>query len=125
MIWRKTIKQFGFTLIELGITVVILGVLAAYAIPVYIDSSSKSLIVAQKVMDEVLQQAFAVAIVEKGGYPTVTELAKNVQGSSANSLGVLVYIKGVSYIVPTYVNLSCTTPTSGVDSVVQCVGDIT
>lgn len=126
----KSIKhqlQRGFTLIELVIIIVIIGILAAIAIPKYVDLSSSALTGAKAGMSGAVKSAFAISIAQNKANPTVTQLAAGVQGTSgitAMATGVQVTINGTTYIVPTYTDASCTTATTAVGDTVACVGDI-
>ena len=126
----KSIKQYvqqGFTLIELVIIIVIIGILAAVAIPKYVDLSSTALTGAKAGMSGAVKSAFAISIAENKTNPTVTQLAAAIQGTSgvsAVATGVQVTINGTTYIVPTYSNAACTTATTAVSDTALCVGDI-
>ena len=123
-LWNKT-KQLGFTLIELVIVIVILGILAAIAIPKYVDLSTTATDAAKLSMAGAVKSALAISIAENKTYPTSEELAANVQGGEADIVGgIRVMIDGTSYTVPTYNDTSCTTQTTATDQTVGCVDNI-
>jgi prepilin-type N-terminal cleavage/methylation domain-containing protein len=121
----KTSKtSAGFTFIELLIGMVLIGVVAAMAVPRYVDA-------AQQAQDDSLwSQSVAVkdahdAAMNQSGQPSVSSLTSGVPGdASAIAGGVQVQVSGVTYVVPTYSNGLCTEPTKSVSDKVGCVGSI-
>ncbi len=124
-------KTKGFTLIELVMVIVILGILAAIALPKFVDLSGEALTASKKGMSGAVKAAQAVLVASRAAAgttpinPTVTLLAAGItpEGTAA-ATGVQVSINGTSYTVPTYTDSSCTTPTAAVANSVACVGDI-
>jgi len=113
----------GFTFIELLIGMVLIGFIAAIAVPRYIDA-------AQQTKDDALwAQSIAVknahdAVINRNEQPTVTNLATEVSAATAAANGVQVQVSGIMYIVPTYSNALCTVPTKSINDPVRCVGAI-
>ncbi|MBU0456284.1 MAG: prepilin-type N-terminal cleavage/methylation domain-containing protein [Gammaproteobacteria bacterium] len=124
---KRNVK--GFTLIELVIVIVILGILAAVAIPRYVDLQGNALTAAKKATVGAIKAGFAIAVAEKqGGYPSLTELASSYMsgaGVVAATTGVQVTIGSTPYIVTTYTDSHCTagSETAANADLVQCVGD--
>lgn len=117
-------KQKGFTLIELVIVLVILGILAAIVVPRYVDLSGDALTAAKNGVSGNVKSSFAIYIAENKTNPTVTQLAGDIQGGTAVATGIQVTINGTNYTVPTYTDTACSTATAAVGDTVQCVGDI-
>lgn len=124
---NKKKKQKAFTLIELVIVIIILGILAAIAVPRYVNLSSDAENAAKLGMAGSVKSAFALAVAELKSSPTVTQLNDYLsgEGTTAGATGIGFVLNGNNYIVQTYTDHKCTTATTATTDVVECVGTVT
>lgn len=126
-------QQSGFTLIELVMVIVILGILAASFAPKFVDLSGDSYDAKNAGISGAAKAALTVSIAELKRSPTVAELAANVQGGTVTAIatgldfGNIDPRDGTPEVALTYQDGACsvpTTATTGAGSTVNCVASI-
>ena len=121
-------KQSGFTLIELVAVLVILSLLGAMAVPRFANVQNSALQAAQDGSSNAVKSAHAIAIARLQRLPEVGEMVADVGGEGNNptavGTGIQVTIGGNNYVVPTFLDTTCTNPTGNTTDIVACVGSI-
>ena len=121
----KQMKQQGFTLIELVMVMVLLGILVAVAIPKYENLTTAAETAAKAATAGAVRSAFAGYLAAHSGTaPTVTQLAAELTGSACTAVatGISCTLKdGTVFVSLTYTDSACTAATSAVGNVVACI----
>lgn len=80
----------GFTLIELVMVIVILGILAAFAVPKFYNMAGNARTAAFKSVTGSVKTGIAnVITIKQGGYPTVGEILANSYTVNGNSYEII------------------------------------
>ena len=123
--FKQTLNK-GFTLIELVMVMVLLGILVAVAIPKYENLTSAAETAAKAATSGAVRSAFAGYLAAHNGTaPTVTQLAAELTGTACTAVttGISCTLKdGTVYIAPTYTDSACATATTATTAVVACIG---
>jgi len=122
-------KQLGVTVVEIAMLLVVLAIVAVVAIPQF-DATKDQRRASQNIeSSSKVKSAFAMAIAQKGDFPTLTEMVEYIDAdfaSETNDLsGVMFRDQHQRLTINTYNDSQCKVLTSleqpGVSDVVRCV----
>lgn len=116
----------GFTLIELVLVLVIIGLLSAVAIPRYIEVNHKKDEAYKQEISGSVKAAWRVAKADTGSSPSVSKLATYIQGEHVVAMneGIQLSRDGGKFMVSTYRDNNCSDPTRSENDPVACVGNV-
>jgi len=119
-------KQAGFTLIELVMVIVILGILAASFAPKFLDVKSDAIAAAESAALGATKSALTVYLAKnQGTYPSLTNLEATIDGAAgvaADNTGIE-FDTGdtTNYKVATFTDDACSAATAAAANEVRCV----
>ena len=111
----------GFTLIELVIVIVILGILAAIVVPKYEDLAGEAENAAVQATSNAVKSAYAISIASVKGTPSLDQIYDKMSGAgiSTTATGFRFFVNSHTYDINTYKG-DCTT---GEITNVECIGE--
>ena len=75
-------KAKGFTLVELAIVLVIIGILVAVAVPRFVDLTEQADAANVQATAAAVRSAYAIATVQAKGVPTCAQIFNNLEGGN-------------------------------------------
>ena len=122
-------KQQGVTVVEIAMLLVVLAIVAVVAIPQFNATQDQRRATLNSESSAKVKSAFAMAIAQKGDFPTLTEMVNYIDAdfaSETNDLtGVMFRDQHQRLTINTYNDVQCKVLTNleqpGVSDVVRCV----
>lgn len=123
---KSNMKHNGFTLVELIMVLVLVGLISSLAIPRYMNRSDAALAQAKKDTSRAVKTAMIMAMADTHTYPDMSKLASYVQADRVKVVneGLTVTRKGDQFTVLTYRDSNCSQHTQTTRDIVQCVGSV-
>ena len=126
---KMLLKQKGVTVVEVSMFLVVLAIVAVVAIPQFSEAHQEQLTSTQIQSSEKVKSAYAMAIAQKGDFPTLSEVIDYIDADFAsenNDLsGIMFRDHGKRLTINTYNDTECSVPTNlsqlGVTDVVRCI----
>jgi type IV pilus assembly protein PilA len=123
---RHTDDEMGFTLIELLVVILIIGVLAAIAIPSFLNQSQKAQDAQAKVIARTAQTAIETYATDNGSYLNATVSSLNsIEPTLLTSSTSQAYLSAVSASPSTYTVTATNPATSDSFSITNTSGNVT
>lgn len=126
-------KAKGFTLIELAIVIVIIGILVAIAVPRFVDMTTEARRAQRQAILSSINSAYAIYLAKNGGqYPNWTQLSGYLQDSPAElklSTGGIVYMDydgdstaaTTEHVARLFSNDACSTAVADANTAIKCI----
>ena len=119
----------GVTVVEVAMFLVVLAIVAVVAIPQFAVRQDRQMTNLDNETSAIVKSAFAMAIAQKGDFPTLTEIVDYIDAdfvSETNDLsGVMFRENNLRLTINTYNDSLCQVSTSleqpGVSDVVRCI----